>query len=270
MTFRREILTNLSWPDYLAEPGWNPSRLVHGLKSMKHMREYQGSDKPDRAKLVGSMTHTLIFEPETFHERYAIWTGGRRDKRIVAYREFMEENADQEITNPDEFEQARIVSEAVLADYVAASLLNTTDHEVSLFCEDLGLQCKGRVDALGGLIVDLKTTTNTQAHAFGRVFSNLAYGAKLACYKRWAELLGHEVAEVYTIAVEVKPPYDVAVYRVPEAVLENAWPRVERVMRRIPECEASGTWPGVAEGQVQELVVPNWAMDESELDWSEA
>lgn len=266
--FINEIDPDMSWPDYLAFEGVNPSRLVHGLKSMKSFQSYAGSDKPDRGMIVGSATHLLIFEPDKFDDRYAIFDG-RRSERTKAWQMFTWKYPGKEAIKPDEYEQASRTAEAVRSDPLAMDLIRSTKTEVSLFCEDFGLQCKGRVDGLGHILLDLKTTTNVEMRAFGRVFATLNYGVKLACYKRWAEKLGNPVSEVFVVAVETKGEFDVAVIPVPEIVLENAWSKAEQVLKRIPQCMADDHWPGVAEGRLYELCVPNWSMDEEDvLDWS--
>lgn len=265
--YRNEIDTQMPWDDYVPAVGVNPSRIGKGLKSMLAFRNYHGTDKPDRGMLVGSLTHLLIFEPDKFDERYAVFHGHQR--RGEKYEMWKWKYPGKEAVKPDVYEQAQRTAEAVRRDPQAMEIINATQHEVSVFCEDFGVQCKGRLDGLGsGLLPDLKTTTNVDKFAFGRVFGSQNYAAKLACYKRWAEKLGVRVDEVQIIAVENANDFDVVVYPVPQIVLENAWARVEKILKRIPECVERDEWPGVSEGQVGELHIPNWSMPEDEvLEW---
>lgn len=261
----------MSWDDYLSARGANPSRLIKGLKSMLSFRNYRGNDKPDRGMRVGSLTHCLTLEPDRFAERYAVFEGAFREN-TKAYQTWEWKNPGKEPVKPLEYEQAARVADAVRSNGHAKSLLDAIQPEVSLFCEDHGVQCKGRVDGLeAGLLIDLKTTTNVEMNAFGRVFGTLHYAAKMACYKRWAEkLMGSSIDDIFVISVETKGDYDVAVVPIPAVILENAWPRVARILQRIPECIERDEWPGVAEGGLYELHVPNWSMDVDEvLDWSE-
>lgn len=263
------MVTGMPWDDYITAVGVNPSRLVKGLKSMLSFLNYSGTDKPDRGMLVGSLTHQMILEPGKFDERYAVFQGSRKTQKQLSEFEWRHEGKTP--VKPEEYEQAARTAEAVLSDPIAGEILEATAHEVSLFLEDCGVQCKGRVDGIGSILMDVKTTTNVDQQAFGRVFGSLKYHCKLACYKRWAEMLGNPVSEVYVISVETKGDYDVAVVPIPEVVLENGWSRMEKVLRRIPECVRRDYWPGVAEGKRYELVMPNWSMDEEDLglDWSE-
>jgi len=268
--FTNDVLTDLSWTEYLSLPGLNPSKIVPGIKSMLHLTAAgAAAEKPNRDSIVGSVCHCLVFEPERLHERYALYQG--KTRRGKEWDAFCEANPGKEFVKANEFEQAQRIRDAVLGNKLALEYIRNTEHEVSVLCEDFGVQCKGRIDGLGShLLVDLKTTPNIEMFAFGRVFANLRYAVKLACYKRWAEkVTSRFIDQVVLITVENKAPFDVAVVPVPLAVLENAWPLAESVIRQVPDCIRADRWPGIADGELYELHVPNWAMSEDEiLDWS--
>jgi len=270
--FRTEILYDLSWTAYLATTGMNPSRIIPGLKSMKHLKSADDprDEKPQRNMLVGSMTHALVLESEQFDERFAVYDrGGNRGSR--KYAEFCAEHPGKEIAKPDEFDQASATARAVLADPIARDLINSTKHEVTVLCEQVSIQCKGRIDALGTeLIVDLKTTTNVESAAFGRVAASLNYAGKMACYQRFVAGVTGELCDVKVIAVETKPPYDVVTFSIPQGVLDSAWDEIEeKVIRKLRGAIERDEWPGVANGEEQELYVPNWARPEQLIEWSE-
>jgi len=263
--FKNHIDASMSWEDYKRAPGINPSRIVKGIKSMKSFKNYGGDDKPDRGLLVGSITHLLIFEPDTFYGRYAIFNGQRREDS-KKYQLWKWKNEGKEAVSPDAYDQARRTADAVRNSPEAMELIEATQHEVSLFLEDFGMQCRGRVDGLqvGKLLLDLKTTTNVEPHAFGRIFARLHYAEKMSCYKRWVEkLTGADIPEVKVIAVETKDDYDVTVFPIREPVLENAWPRAEKILQCVRECIEEDSWPGV--GAECELVIPNYAMDDEDV-----
>jgi len=267
--YLNEFMFDLPWADYREAVGLNPSRLVRGIKSMLHFSTADGDEKPQRQTIVGAATHALVFEPERFDDRFAIFTGSV--KRGKDWDIWQWKNEGKEAIKPGEYDEAHLVADRVWAKKQARDLLERCRPEVSIFVEENGIQCKGRADAIGsGLLLDLKTTTNVEMQSFGRVFASLNYAAKLACYSRWAGKLGNPIKEIFLICAETKGDYDVTITEVPMVIIENAWPRVERILQRIPECIERDHWPGVDEGGVYELHVPNWAMDEEEiLDWSE-
>ena len=270
--FRTAILYDRSWAEYLATNGLNPSRIIPGLKSMKHLKSADDprDEKPQRNMLVGSMTHALVLESEQFDSRFAVYDrGGNRGSR--KYGEFCAEHPGKEVAKPDEILQATATALAVLADPIARDLINSTQHEVTVLCEQFATQCKGRIDALGnGLLVDLKTTTNVDAAAFGRVAASLNYAGKMACYQRFVAEVTGEMCAVKVIAVETKPPYDVVTFSIPQGVLDSAWEEIEeKVISKLRGAIERDEWPGVANGQEQELYVPNWAMPEELIEWAE-
>lgn len=266
---RNEIVHDLSFDDYADAEGYSPSQLVCGFKSMLSLNNARYGDKPTPAQLAGLLRHTLILEPDKFNDEFIV--ADFPNRLTKAYKEFAADNEDKHVVLEHELRDAMRTVDAVMSDSTAHRLLEATKHEAALFVEDLGLQCKGRVDGYGnGILLDLKTTTTVEPQAFGRIFANLHYAARLACYRRWLQLLGETIDAVYVIACEVKDDYDVVVYHVPEILLENAWQRVDRIMRKIPNCEKMVRWPGVSCGAMLEVTVPNWAMEETDLvDWSE-
>ena len=264
---RNEICLEMSWNDYVAIDGLNPSSLVHGLKSMRaYKAALQESGPQTRSQQLGSVVHALVLEPHNFNDRFKVHHGIDA-RRGNAWLEWRAANPSIDPVHPKVWEEAQRVRDAILDHRRAFSLIDETVHEASLLCEDRGVQCKGRVDGYAaGRLIDLKTTPNIRPDAIGRVFANLHYAEKLSCYVRWLELLqDHMIEEVVIIAAEVKDSYDVTTIDIPRPVIENAWPRMEAVIERVKTCSESNHWPGV--GQSVELVLPNWSMEE-ELDWS--
>ena len=235
--FFNEVLTDVPWESYLEMYGMNPSKIVHGYKSMLHL--WQGE-------------------------------GTRATKK---YKEFALAHPDREVARSDEFDTAEKVATAVLLDPLAREVIKATKYEVTVRCEwqTVALQCRGRLDCYGdGIIADIKTTTDVSPDKFGRVAANLHYTSKLALYRQFVTCVTGEICAVKVIAAETKPPYDVVVYDIPEIVLDNAMAGVEKIMQDIPGCIKSGKWPGVAGGEVMDFPVPNWAMAVADdgLDWT--
>ena len=59
-----------------------------------------------------------------------------------------------------------------------------------------------------------------------------------------------------------------AVYELPDAILDIGRAKYCANLRKVKECRASGNWPGVG-GEIQTLEFPPWAFDDEEvLDWT--
>lgn len=255
-----------SMDDYRKLPGVNPSWLAHMAKSPKHFRSAQQlGDSHTTATLIGSATHALILEPDTFWNHFCTYDGVR-NPRHGAYAEFLDDHAGKAVLSPSEIGAAEAIALAVRADSIARPLIDLTDHERSVIGVVNGVQCKGRVDAFGGgYLLDVKTTTDVQMVPFGRVFANHNYALKLAMYQELLRENDQDIDHVILITCESAPPYDVACVEVPVPVLEHGLLKAKRLLTRLRECIDTDTWPGVANNQWYELSVPNWSMPEDEV-----
>lgn len=271
---RREVVLGMDFPDYLAVPALNGSTLVHGRTSMRHfLHAWHGDDKDTEALLWGRAVHCLLFEPKLFTERYTLYEGRRQGK---AWEEFREDNQELEILRADGqygYASALVAARSFINEPLLQEMIREGQGEVSLFTVEDDLQCKARLDwvsASSRCIVDLKTTRNIAARAFGRQFFDLGYDLKLGLQRRWwAEQNHGELLPVYVIALENKPPFDVAVIPVPDAVLDQGAERALAIIRQVKECISVDRWPGVANGEYFPLEVPSWEMEDVELDWSD-
>lgn len=242
---RNDIVLDMAWHDYVSAEGLNPSTAVRGIKSARHLRFGQ-PPKATRAARVGTVAHAILFDRDIF-DRFSIYTG--KIRRGKAYDEFAAANPGKELLLMSEYEVACEIAEAVAADPMAREALTGCSHEVSLFAEIDGLQCKGRVDALhetSGRLVDLKCTADIDKRAFGRVFARLNYGFKLAFYHKLLRYLGKPVESTLLITAEMEPPYDVAVVAVHPEVIESHTELVDSVIDEYRHGLATDYWPGVA------------------------
>lgn len=255
-----------SMDEYREQPGINPSWLAYMSKSPKHFLCAQTiGDSHTPQTLIGSATHALILEPETFGDRYATFDGVRNPKHTI-YAEFLDEIGGKTVLSPSELSAAENVANAVRADSIAGPLIEMCDHERSVFGAIHGTQCKGRVDAYGGgYLLDVKTTTDVHMTPFGRVFANLQYGLKLAMYQELLRENDQDIDHVVLITCETVPPYDVACVEVPEAVLCAGLEKCLRLLGKLRECIQMDHWPGVANNQWYQLALPNWAMPEDDV-----
>ena len=247
----------------------NPSSLMYALTSRKHYWTYcngQIEHRPSPAMEIGTLAHALILEPNTTD--FAYWTG--KVRRGKEWDEFQLEHAGQVIVRQKEMDIAARIAEAVRGHDAAAALLATCHTEMTIKHDwqidgEHVLQCKGRIDAICPThLVDVKTAGDIRPREFGRQCANLRYNVRLACYRYWYEQETNNSPNVYLIAVENTPPYDVVVYHVPDQFLDSGLTEAERGARLVCWGLKDDAWPGIAE-KVQALEVPLWAMPDEEL-----
>jgi hypothetical protein len=268
---RREIVEQLDWTAYKNLAAMNPSTLVFGLKSMRHLRHAWYNPRKDTdAMRWGRAVHTLLFEPQEFLKRFTSWSGRRAGNE---YADFYAEATTQgyEVLTEQQFEDAEEAARNFVGDPLVQSLIKRGKPEVTLFTVEFCLQCRGRVDWLdtkAPIILDLKTAKDISARGFARDFYKYHYDVKLGLYRRWAsQLLGGNIP-VKVIAVENKPPFDVAVVPVPDAVLDRGAAKGVDVLKALRDSLDENRWPGIAGEEEYFLDTPSWEMDE-ELEGAE-
>lgn len=255
------VIPGQSRDEYDASRRVNWSTLRHIARSPQHyLHALRAPHEETDAMRLGSAVHTAILEPETFPERYVVWTGGRRYGK--AWDDFCAEHAGRDILTQAQYEQCVAMQAAVHAHPVAAGLVRGGQAEVSVEWTDseTGIECKGRIDYIReDCIVDLKTARDASPDGFGRAAWNLDYIAQLAWYRDgYAAATGRELP-VRFIVVENSEPHVVAVYDMPEHILEIGRETYEDLLGRLQECQRSGRWPGYSD-EAMELELPRWAL----------
>lgn len=267
---RNAICPDIDWQEYLDLPAMNPSTLVAGIKgadiSPMHVKyEWEHPRKDTAALSWGRAVHCLLFEPREFTSRYAIFDGGSR--RTKAYKDFLVESWDceREVLLEEELEQVNTAVKRFVNEPLVQAMIAAGQSEVTLFCTEGEIQCRGRVDWISTAqhqLVDLKTTRNIAARPFGRDFVKFHYDVKLGLYQRWLQKLTGEPWPVWCICIENQPPYDITVVPVHDSILEHGANKGLKVLRAVELCCLSGEWTGIAGGREYYLDYPTYEMDE--------
>ena len=260
-------MSTLSFAEYVLLPGINGTSIKAGETSMKHMHHVMtGGDRKDTTALSwGRIVHSALLEPEAFMQLVSVFPGKtRRGNEWEAFR--LAHNPDYILKGP-EYNKLMEMIDAVHANPAAASLINTTEHEVSLTWEDdqCGL-CKARLDMMGkGGLGELKTTSRIQKSAFERQALSLGYLDSLGWYWRGViATTGKSPSEAHFLVVESDAPYDSAVYRVNDGIVREYAERAAEVAHRYRVHEHCGSFPGVCDG-VADFELPAWA---SGVNWN--
>lgn len=265
-----EMITGLPFEKYKSIPALNPSLIKVGLKSMKHLRYAMDHPRPSTDALtLGSACHTAVFEAHELDSRFLIFDG-RKDKRTAAYKEVLAkaDNEDRLVISSSDMQVAVEMGLAVASDPIVKPLIAAGQAEVSLTTVEKGLAVKGRLDwVMPQGFCDLKTCRDIEAHKFGGAFYQYGYDVSLGLYQRWLSSIRGQDEPCYVLCVEKAPPYDVTVVPVPQPVLDQGVSKGIEVLRRYKKSVETGVWPGVANNDHYWLHTPNWAMDETEIDW---
>ena len=263
-----KINSHISYEEYRSLPGINVSSLKELRRSPLHYRHRLANPQTSDALTLGTAAHVATLEPHRYGEAFAVWdrktdTGRAAPRSGKAWDALLEQNAGRTILTVDEHETAQAIARAVRSDPTAARYLRRGLPEVSMQWESRGALLKGRVDWLTELdgvdvIVGLKTTRDCRPREFGVQSHRLGYHLQWAYYHDGFAAITGRVPQMVEIVVESAAPYAVAVYSIPEVVLNLGREEYEEALAMLRHCEQSGQWPGPVEHET-ELALPMWA-----------
>jgi hypothetical protein len=250
----------------IAAVNWSTLREIK--RSPKHYRYRLEHAREDSTTLMmGRAAHTAVLEPEKFADEYAVFTGARRAGK--AWEEFQAANASKTILKADEYENMIAIRDAVRAHPVASRYLSggVSEHTVtwSETINGIVIACKARLDYLGSAIVDLKTSRDAGAGAFGRTAARFGYHCQVVWYRRGVRAATKRELPMVLVAVETDAPHDVAAYKVTDDQMWAADEEINALLIKVADCRRFDRWPGAHEEEA-ELELPHWALGDTDED----
>jgi len=228
------------------------SSLKAFAKSPNHYLEYISREfKETPAMVFGRAFHSLLLEPDTFHDKWAI--APKCDKRTKAGKEewqsFSELNKGKEILDGSDYGNIlKMIDNVYSEQRVSLNKINT-EIKISGLISDI--EFKGVVDGLNSShIVDVKTTQDASPQSFNKTFFDLMYHIQAAIY---CEITG--ISEYYVLAVENTAPFNVQEYHVPFQVIQSGRVQLFELIRKF-KC-----WDGTPESYsvgLVEIEIPRW------------
>ena len=234
--------------------------------------ELEHPSEPTEAMIFGTQVHAAVLEPETFRKRFAVLpplnlrtnADKERKAKIVATM-----GGEQFVLSQDRHAQIVEINASIQRHSRAKALLaSVTQREVSIFWRDeaSGVDCRCRMDALGGLILtDLKTTQDASVDAFQASIFNYGYHRQGAMYLRAARAVGLDIKHYSIIAIEKEAPYGCNVFSLsPEAIAQGDR-EIDDLLKQVSIWKQTGLVPGYAE-HVVSASLPEWAWRRIEFE----
>lgn len=263
---------NISARDYRSRPEISRSDLGHLLRSPKHY----WSKKVDPARIetsyetpamrLGTAVHMAALEPDRFGQVYGEGPMVSRSTKVWKEAQVATKAT---LLPPDEF---RLITGIVrsLQDHDAASkalFRGNGENEATFITKDAasGIDLKCRADRVTstGFLVDLKTTQDASARAFGKSVVNFSYHLQAAFYMRCVEEATGTCPKGFVfVAVEKEPPYACQVFLADDEMLNIGTKKVDDLLsqlRSFTEKFGTSPWPSYSQ-QVQKLSLPEWAL----------
>lgn len=271
------MFVDMSNKQYHNTPAISASWLKLLSRSPRHL--WHAYINPDRtpsvqtpAMALGSLTHTLVLEPEKLDAEYVIVPEGidRRSKDGKAFFLEIEASGKTPVKEAD-FQHCQAMASALRANE-GFQHLRTGKHENerTLFWDDdeTGLACKMRPDTIVhpradypyGVVTDVKTAADASPDGFARSFFNLGYHIQ-AAHNAVGFMKAFDTEELPAFVFEVvekDEPYVTQCYTVPPEVMEYGLRVRDELLAVAAECFESGEWPGYTQDVFSGLVVPGY------------
>lgn len=215
------------------------------------------------AMSLGSLAHCLILEgKEEFFKRFAVLPEcDRRTKEGKAiYQSFCEANDGKTVITLEQLQDCVGMAESVASHPSCRELLSNGTPEVAITWEEDGEQCKAKADWLTpDVLIDLKTTTNSEYIMFSRTILNSNYHRQMAFYRSGLRANGIFPKSCIIIAVESSAPYTVSVFSLASDLLTLGEGQYKELLRKYKQVKDMDTYPAYLDAGIQEVYAPAWA-----------
>lgn len=268
------IYEGIPMTDYLELPGVSRSQLWSiREQSPAHMRwkadKPRSPDDTTKTLLRGAALHDCVLLPDVFDSFWYREPPG--DGRTKAVKEARAAAAAEHLgATPlpaSDFDACLAVRDAVQRHSRARQLLVGDAEQTALWDDpETGVFCRGRWDLIGHKsrsVVDLKSTRSAAHRDFEKSIFRYGYHVQGAHYIDGAHALGVDADRFAMIAVEMFPPFELAIYVLDDESL--AYGRMERsaLMDVFAYCRDAGDWFGYPR-EPQLISLPKWAVRQLE------
>lgn len=247
------------------------------LTSPAHYQaQFFSNDTSTRSKDFGTLIHTLVLEPATFSQSYAVFPG-KKDSRDADYKAFVAANASRTVIDEMSLRAARSLSERLLSRTVRGrpfgDYLNEGIPEATIYFDDpaTGTRCRVRVDLLHPEITfDLKTTAYADRAAWIRHAVNLHYDMQAYMYSLAASLLyGLSSPRPFIfITGESDAPHTANAFTAGATFIENGGRKYQNALSAYTACTAVNHWPGLDTEDVAEI--DHWQTANTTPTWRQS
>jgi exodeoxyribonuclease VIII len=241
--------------------------LLH--RSPAHLKARREEPPEEKATLaLGRAMHSAILEPDEFKNRYV--PGPRGDRRTKAIKEQWESLeatfGEGHVLTSDKYNVCLRARDSIYAHPGARKVFagpGSIELSIVWTDADTGLRCKARIDrhspALpGGVIVDVKSTTDARKGPFERSIDTYGYHRQAAFYLEGARACGLEAKHFVNVPVEKEPPFAVGAYRMIDEAVDAGRRQLRALLTVYASCVASDEWPAYSP-LIEDVGLPAYA-----------
>lgn len=262
--------------EYRAFPAANYSTLKEGRESPLAMKWAISNPRESTPAMdLGRAVESMAFgSPEM------VVCAPDVDRRTKAGKEewaaFQAANAGKIVLQPDDYANARTMYANLAGNPDAVRLTQAAKFRQAVAVwidEPTGVTCKARIDAMtpGVCLTDLKTTRSAlDARSFGTEVARMGYHIQAAFYADGFRACTGIDTPFTIVAVQNRPPFDAAVYRLDDAAIEAGRKWYRHLLDVWQRGKLTGFWPGVSAG-IGTLEIPKWELQSADnAEWRDA
>jgi hypothetical protein len=253
-----KIHHSLSFDEYLDLPGEHFSSIKEVHRSPAHYRSHVRPSDNDALR-IGRALHAAVLDPGAV--QVVEYAGVRRGKDWEAFKA---KHAGKLVLKPEQASEVEAMRSSVRAHKHASRILRNGSAEVTAQFDVDEVPFKARVDFVtsDSALVELKSTRDNHPRQFEREFARRLYHAQVALYRMALQANGLRCPAVYCIAICKTAPHEVVVYEISEDTIEAGERLVFGWIAKLKECEKARQWPGIDNGNILPLRIPDWALVE--------
>jgi len=269
MEFINKIFPGKPRAEYDAIKALNISTLLHGVRSMAHLKSYLDNPTVETSDAldIGIATHIAVYEQNTFEKR--VVKSPKFDRRTTAGKEgseaFKKEHAGKIALQESDFNTCIKIRDSIMRHPIASKVCSGHGlGEVTAMWAAGEIQCKGLIDRFSEwekwpIVSDLKTCEDASPKAFQKAIYNYDYHVKAAWYLDALNIISPNASRrFFWIAVEKEAPYAVAVYEPDSDTLDEGRKIYKRLLSEYTHCLETGIWPAYGNG-IEPIKLPAYA-----------
>ena len=271
----------ISFEEYFDTDAVNNSALSLIHQSPAHykwQKDHPEQDSETPAKLLGKVCHSMILEPETVPDEYAVLPEGKRRPTaaqlsakkptektidlIKFWEAFDAQNAGKKMISAEQYNIASEMRDAVYRDRLVRNILTDGEKELTGLFKDweTNIWMKIRIDNLNkGWLGDVKTSDSASIDNFQRSIAKYGNHRQAALYlDGYKSITGEDANGFVIMVVEKTAPYCVVPYVIDEAAIEVGRAEYRDALKKLMHCQESGIWPGYVQDKMVDISLPKW------------
>lgn len=208
-------------------------------------------DEEDDNLTIGSLTHSLVLEPELTEQEFARFPQALLTRKRSVNRKLREEWRQQErrvVLSEQHWRLAEAMRDAILSHKAGRAIVRAAGHaELSIYWMDHGVRQKARLDKLllreqGSWLVDLKTTGRWWT-SFDESMVKYGYLLQACHYVAAVEFWTGVRPRFFFLIVEKSAEHMVALREVSAEELRAGEVLRRAILQAYAECLRTGVWP---------------------------